>query len=159
VGIGTTNPSNKLEVSGSGNVVFNTVGNVGIGTTSPGAKLEVAGQVKIRGGTPGAGKVLTSDANGLASWSAASGISYTYYCTTSAVLWGDPGCINAGGSQGYCPSGYTQKLALGSWGSCYGTGYDNAPGAGSYWPLMPGVSDCGPHNDMYIRGQAYVCSQ
>ena len=43
-------------------------GNVGIGTPSPGAKLEVAGQVKITGGAPGTGKVLTSDAAGLASW-------------------------------------------------------------------------------------------
>jgi hypothetical protein len=42
--------------------------NVGIGTITPAAKLEVAGQVKITGGAPGAGKVLTSDANGLASW-------------------------------------------------------------------------------------------
>ena len=48
-------------------------GNVGIGTTSPGAKLEVAGQVKITGGTPRAGKVLTSDTSGLASWQTASG--------------------------------------------------------------------------------------
>ena len=43
-------------------------GNVGIGTNTPGAKLEVAGQLKITGGAPGIGKVLTSDANGLASW-------------------------------------------------------------------------------------------
>ena len=43
-------------------------GKVGIGTVAPGAALEVAGQVKITGGTPGAGKVLTSDASGLASW-------------------------------------------------------------------------------------------
>ena len=43
-------------------------GNVGMGTTDPGAKLEVAGQVKITGGIPAAGKVLTSDATGLASW-------------------------------------------------------------------------------------------
>jgi hypothetical protein len=43
-------------------------GDVGIGTASPGAKLEVAGQVKITGGSPGAGKVLTSDGSGLASW-------------------------------------------------------------------------------------------
>lgn len=41
---------------------------VGIGTASPGAKLEVAGQLKITGGSPGSGKVLTSDASGLASW-------------------------------------------------------------------------------------------
>ena len=39
-------------------------GYVGIGTTNPGAALEVAGQVKITGGSPGAGRVLTSDVNG-----------------------------------------------------------------------------------------------
>ena len=42
--------------------------NVGIGTPSASAKLEVNGQVKITGGGPGTGKVLISDANGLASW-------------------------------------------------------------------------------------------
>lgn len=45
-----------------------TVGSVGVGTPTPSAKLEVAGQVKITGGTPGANKVLASDAMGLASW-------------------------------------------------------------------------------------------
>jgi hypothetical protein len=49
-------------------VVRNGTGNVGIGTTDPDAKLEVAGQVKFTGGNPGNGKVLTSDATGLASW-------------------------------------------------------------------------------------------
>ena len=47
---------------------FYTSGNIGIGTNSPGAKLEIAGQIKITGGAPGAGKVLTSDAAGLATW-------------------------------------------------------------------------------------------
>jgi uncharacterized protein (TIGR02145 family) len=42
--------------------------NVGIGTSTPSAKLHIAGNVKIADGTQGAGKVLTSDANGLASW-------------------------------------------------------------------------------------------
>ena len=48
-------------------------GSVGIGTTSPGARLEVAGQIKVTGGSPGAGKVLTSDANGLATWQTGGG--------------------------------------------------------------------------------------
>ncbi len=48
--------------------IMKSSGNLGIGTMNPGAKLEVAGQVKITGGTPGAGKVLTSDGTGLASW-------------------------------------------------------------------------------------------
>lgn len=45
-----------------------STGNVGIGTITPGATLEVTGQIKITGGTPGSGKVLTSDAAGLATW-------------------------------------------------------------------------------------------
>ena len=110
VGIGTTSPTQKLDVRGntyiSGNVGIGTAapairlaigdtdtglhwisdgnlavytnnveririnssGNVGIGTTSPGTKLEVSGQVKITGGSPGDGKVLTSNASGLAWW-------------------------------------------------------------------------------------------
>ena len=47
--------------------------NVGIGTTTPSSKLEVSGQVKITGGSPGAGKVLTSDGAGLGSWQSSSG--------------------------------------------------------------------------------------
>ena len=43
---------------------------VGIGTTDPKAKLDVSGSVKITGGSPGADKCLTSDATGLASWKA-----------------------------------------------------------------------------------------
>jgi len=49
-------------------VTINQVGRVGIGADNPTAKLEVAGQVKITGGAPGAGKVLTSDDAGLATW-------------------------------------------------------------------------------------------
>ena len=48
--------------------LFDNGTNVGIGTAAPGAKLEVNGQVKITGGTPGLGKILVSDATGLASW-------------------------------------------------------------------------------------------
>lgn len=45
-------------------------GNVGIGTSAPTAKLHVGGSVRIVDGTQGAGKILTSDASGNASWQA-----------------------------------------------------------------------------------------
>ena len=41
---------------------------MGIGTLTPGAKLEVNGQVKITGGNPAIGRVLTSDVSGNGSW-------------------------------------------------------------------------------------------
>lgn len=44
--------------------------NVGIGTSFPNAKLHVNGTLKVADGTQGDGKILTSDANGLASWQA-----------------------------------------------------------------------------------------
>ncbi len=43
-------------------------GNVGIGTINPASKLDINGALKITDGTQGVNRVLTSDANGLASW-------------------------------------------------------------------------------------------
>lgn len=118
IGIGTSNPTAKLSISGSlgapsipsststgilriGNTTYTTEGidighmstspwagwiqvgysgsaeplvlqpsggNVGIGLTNPLQKLDVNGQISIRGGSPGLGKVLTSDATGVATW-------------------------------------------------------------------------------------------
>jgi len=57
----------------SGTRTYYNAGYVGIGTSVPGARLDVNGQVRVRGGSPGAGKVLTSDATGLGSWQTPSG--------------------------------------------------------------------------------------
>ena len=43
-------------------------GYVGIGTLTASSQLDLSEQIRIRGGNPGNGKVLTSDANGLATW-------------------------------------------------------------------------------------------
>jgi hypothetical protein len=72
---------NIFDDAGNG-IVLKDGGNVGIGTSTPDEKLEVAGQVKITGGSPGVGKVLTSDADGVASWQAAS-VSTTLALKTS----------------------------------------------------------------------------
>jgi len=47
---------------------FSHNGQIGINTQSPLADLDINGQILIRGGNPANGYVLTSDANGLASW-------------------------------------------------------------------------------------------
>ncbi|MFA6171254.1 MAG: shufflon system plasmid conjugative transfer pilus tip adhesin PilV [Patescibacteria group bacterium] len=58
-------------------------GNVGIGTTNPGQKLEVNGKIKITDGNQAAGKVLTSDANGVGTWQASGGKARKYYASFS----------------------------------------------------------------------------
>lgn len=55
----------------NGNGYF--LGNLGLGVQTATTKLDVAGAVKIADGTQGVGKVLTSDANGLASWQTPTG--------------------------------------------------------------------------------------
>lgn len=76
-GLSGATSNNIIIADGDGNRRINVIsnGNTGIGTETPGAKLEInngtnAGAIKIVDGTQGAGKVLTSDANGLATWSA-----------------------------------------------------------------------------------------
>lgn len=51
------------------NVTLATMGDkVGVGVSAPDATLHVNGQVKITGGFPGEGNVLTADADGIAAW-------------------------------------------------------------------------------------------
>jgi hypothetical protein len=78
VGLG----SNTTTIGNSATTFTALMGDVGIGSTTDGGayKLQVTGDTKltgtltVTGGTPGVGKVLTSDANGLATWSAPTGV-------------------------------------------------------------------------------------
>ena len=54
--------------AGARRMVIDASGNMGIGNSAPTARLDIAGTIKIVDGTQGQDKVLTSDANGLASW-------------------------------------------------------------------------------------------
>jgi hypothetical protein len=77
----TSNDPFRVRTNNVDRMFVGPAGNVGIGVVCPtpapgctaGAKLEVVGQVKITGGTPGAGEVLTSDVNGLATWETPAG--------------------------------------------------------------------------------------
>ncbi len=61
-----TSQDNHWQISQ--NNIYRMDGNVGIGTNAPTQKLDINGQIRLRGGSPGAGKVLTSSSNGTASW-------------------------------------------------------------------------------------------
>jgi hypothetical protein len=56
-------------------ILLDGIGNVGIGTGTggPQAKLDVVGKIRMSDGNEAAGKVLTSDANGLGTWQPAGG--------------------------------------------------------------------------------------
>jgi hypothetical protein len=76
IGRGLTNATAigaNANVTASNSVILGNNANVGIGTSAPTAKLHVVGDLIIADGTQGVGKVLTSDANGKASWQAAAG--------------------------------------------------------------------------------------
>jgi len=63
------NPESVSAVSVGSNVEYQPpTRNVGFGVIDPAARLEINGQIMITGGNPAADAVLTSDANGLASW-------------------------------------------------------------------------------------------
>jgi len=85
-----TNPL-ALNYYGANHVVLvQGGGNVGIGTITPEQRLDVDGQVRIRGGNPGVGKVLTSDANGNATWeSGPIVVSGDILSSTTATLYSD----------------------------------------------------------------------
>lgn len=116
-------------------------GNVGIGNT-PTQKLDVDGSVRIRGGSPSAGKVLTAtDANGNSSWQVISGLpqrvvfseasDYVFYSDSYIQFrW------QASGNdiQVAAMSGHTGWWDIAYWGEShdYGPGNNGDHGAGDY---------------------------
>jgi hypothetical protein len=67
--VGTqNNTALRLVTNNAVRMHVGTDGNIGIGTVSPGARLHLVGDLRIQNGTQGAGKILTSDLEGSATW-------------------------------------------------------------------------------------------
>ncbi|CAN5455938.1 hypothetical protein BH10BAC3_BH10BAC3_24630 [soil metagenome] len=115
-------------------------GNIGVGTASPIAKLHVGGgvkiedsiniggQIRITGGNPAAGKVLTSDLNGIASWSApAAVVHYIGENYGGGIVF----YVYDNGQHGLITAGTDQSTGI-KWTSVSGIGYRDGIGAGIF---------------------------
>lgn len=115
IGIGTANPLEYFHIQADNDgtmdssFVVTNGGNVGIGTIAPSSKLDVAGSIKITDGTEGAGKVLKSDASGMASWQGDLGFS-------NMTVFDAPGSVSF-----TIPSGAV-KIMIEAWGGGGGGG-------------------------------------
>ena len=116
-------------------------GRVGIGTSSPSALLEVNGSFQLQNGSQGAGKVLTSDAYGTATWQTPSSSGYTGP-TGATGSQGIQGITGPTGAQGITGPTGTQG-ATGAQGIQGITGPTGAQGitgpAGAQGPTGAGV--------------------
>ena len=127
--------NNHISIMNNGKV---GIGN-GVQSPSSPALLEIDGQIKINGGTPGTGKVLTTDATGLATWETPSGGSNNWTTTTS----GDNIYSNNTGNVliGTTSASFTSKLVViaGIYPGIYGYS-DGSAGVSGNSPNSYGVS-------------------
>jgi hypothetical protein len=89
---GTNNTTNKLGTTDLNPVILTTEGtekmridangNVGIGTNNPTLSLDVLGTFRLEDGTQGAGKILTSNANGSIKWENSSALGFSGWSLT-----------------------------------------------------------------------------
>ena len=92
---GITNITNSTASTSTTTGALTVGGGVGIA-----GSLKLGGTIEIDGGSPGAGKVLTSDANGIASWSNALGSTVVTSSTTYAITLAEAYVFYTGGSTG-----------------------------------------------------------
>ena len=145
VGNGVGQPSVDGELQVARSVIFTPQLSAG-GLTTP-KKGEVIYNNSVAAGNP----FNYYDGSSLQLFGGGGGTSFTYYCFSSS--YGTPQCVNAGGAQGYCPTGYNQVRALGTWGFC-GNSVDE-----TYFFLPAGtLISCYPGYGL-TAGNGYVCSQ
>lgn len=124
----TNNDYQIFQLGGGGERfrIQRTTGNIGINQANPAARLDVNGTFKLTDGSQGAGKVLTSDAAGLASWTDISRAAFKISGGTG------PQVVNAGAQNTITNWGVTEFNL--------GGGTYNA-GTGTYTVAKSGIYD------------------
>jgi hypothetical protein len=151
-----TNPLDRIFQLGNGSSLSATSnaltvlrnGNTGIGVLAPQAKLDVNGPVKITDGTQAVGKVLTSDAAGLASWQPLPS-STNYWSLNGANIYNNnTGNVGIGTNAPITPLSF--QSAVGNKISLWGTDPNNHYGFGIQGFLMQMY--CGSASDNIAFG-------
>jgi hypothetical protein len=119
--------------------LFAKAQNVGIGTNTPAAKLDIIGNIKITDGTQSSGKVLTTDANGLATWQNACLQNQVIFSTPGAASWPVPAGVtkvfaevwSGGGNGSYATLNPPQIVGGGGGSGAYANVYIDVSAGGT----------------------------
>ncbi|MEX0811785.1 MAG: DUF1566 domain-containing protein [Chitinophagales bacterium] len=81
----------RISVAGTEALTIDNLGNSGFGTSTPDTTVHIVGKLKYEDGTQGDGYVLTSDADGNASWAEGGSVTYTVgdFAHGGIVFWVD----------------------------------------------------------------------
>jgi hypothetical protein len=128
-------------------VVITPEGRIGIGTLSPLNRLDIRGTIRIADGTEGDGKILMSDAAGVAKWTNIAGSWYA--ALTGGVSTGTP---TGTGTTGWPAFTYTSsELSPPGKGSVNrGAGTIQVPYTGTYRITINGIAHTNRNTTMFI---------
>lgn len=169
VGVNTLNPQRLLHIDGASSaattnpaagavsaaqavddVVFNTFGNVGVGHLSPAAKLDIKSPItskalRIKDGTQGNLRALTSNANGTGAWSKVAGVWYAAIFNAAILPY-----TATGGYRQYknFNDGFISSNTNGAVNQAQGT--IKVPYSGLYRIIQSAYFSCSWRNGVYI---------